>query len=323
MFGGSLSITIIIILLFSAFEISAQKKDKVELNLRLQQPKVAAKCQDLKLGSIVQMPSPKYPPDAKTKKIGGTVEVMVKVDESGKVLEVLSISGNIALHGTAIEAALKAKFSPTYCDGKAVIITGLLLYNFIPFSPNEKYFTPEKIEDFLDVTKESQFYESILDLTENYRISYGYGDRRFYPNAPLTRGDFAHFLRLTLDLLQKRAEISNINPREIGLFNYYNPQNLTTPDQIKDLNFDDPFSNSVKTLVLTYNIAIVSQNNEFEGKLVLTNGELNTFWKAIFGEDTVPINFQNSEVSQKIISRGEFALFLQESLRILTYKLLP
>jgi hypothetical protein len=45
-------------------------------------------------------------------------------------------------------------------------------------------------------------------------------------------------------------------------------------------------------------------------------------WAEIFGAEAVPINFELTN-GDKIIMRGEFALFLQESVGVLTYKVLP
>jgi TonB family protein len=299
------------------------QRERVESNVHRHSTENLRKCRDLKLGSITLMPSPAYPSQARAEKVGGTVEVSVKIDEKGNVFEIENVSGNKILQNAAIEAARKAKFNPTFCDGQPAQISRILVYNFIPLPPGERYFTPEKIEDLTDISRTSQFYEAILDLTENYRIAFGYGNRRFYPETPLTRGDFAHFLRLTLDLIQKRAEISRINPRQIGLMNRFNPQNLTSLDEIKDINPQDPFFDSVKALLLTYDIALFNEKLEFKGRNPMTQKEVIEYWRIFFGEESVPVNFLNAESEEKFVTRGEFALFLQESLQILTYKLLP
>lgn len=299
------------------------QKDKVESVVRRHPTASLQKCRELKFGSITLMPSPIYPPQARAEKIGGTVEVFVKIDEKGNVFQIENVSGHQILQNAAVEAALKAKFSPIFCDGQPARASGVLIYNFIPLSPSERYFTPQKLEDLTDVSRDSQFYESILDLIENYRVAFGYGNRKFYPDAPLTRGDFAHFLRLTLEFVQKRAEVARLNPRQIGLMNRLNPQNLASPDKIKDLKPQDPFFDSVKALLLTFDIALLNENLEFNGRNPMTQKEIIEYWQIIFGEEVVPVNFLNPETEKKLVSRGEFALFLQESLQILTYKLLP
>jgi hypothetical protein len=112
-------------------------------------------------------------------------------------------------------------------------------------------------------------------------------------------------------------------PREIGLFNSHNPQRIVIAESIKDLKANAPFYDSVKTLLLKYDIALTNEKNEFQGKIHLTNNEVIDVWSKIFGAEAIPINFKRVTDGDRIISRGEFALFLQESLQVLTYKVLP
>jgi hypothetical protein len=139
----------------------------------------------------------------------------------------------------------------------------------------------------------------------------------------LTRGDFAQFLRLTLDLLGERAKGANKIPREIGLFYPYNPNKLQTFDKIKDLDKKLPALESIRILLLKYDISLAGEKNEFDGKLLLRQNQLIDLWTNIFGAEAVPVNFERTNGGDKIITRGEFALFLQESLGVLTYKVLP
>jgi hypothetical protein len=130
-------------------------------------------------------------------------------------------------------------------------------------------------------------------------------------------------LRLTLDLLSERAGSANKLPREIGLFYPHNPQKAVSVRVIKNLKSNAPFYESVKTLLLKYDIVLTNDKNEFEGSLYLTNNEVINWWSKIFGSETIPVNFAPVAENDRIISRGEFALFLQESLQVLTYKVLP
>ncbi len=317
----TLHIFIFIVLLFPQ-TVPAQRKDRVEIIARISVEAAAKTCKTLQPGQVIFYLEPDYPPEAKTAHIGGTVEVTVKIDEKGKVLEIEKVEGNRILQGAASNAAAKVKFSRTTCASLPIAVSGVIIYNFIPSFAAESYFVPTKIEDFTDVKSDSQTYEAILDLTENYKLAFGYEDKKFYADAPLTRGDFAHFLRLTLDLLGERAKAVDKLPRQIGLFYPYNPNRLTSADKIKDLDKKSPFLESVKVLLLKYDISVAGEKNEFDGKQPLMQNQLIDFWSKIFGAEAVPVNFERT-TGDRIVTRGDFALFLQESLGVLTYKVLP
>lgn len=303
--------------------ISAQRKDRVEVFPRIFTESAAKNCESFRAGQTVFYLEPDFPNEAKTGRIGGTVEVMVKVDEKGKVAEVEKVAGNRLLQGAASNAAIKVKFTPTVCAGIPIAVSAFITYNFIPFIAVESYFVPAKVEDFSDVKADSQSYEAIFNLTENYKIAFGYEDKKFYPDAPLTRGDFAHFLRLTLDLLSEQAKNANKMPGAIGLFNSNNPNKLTSVDKVKDLDKKSPFYDSTRALILKYDISLAGEKNEFGGRLPLMQNQLLDLWKNIFGSEALPVNFGRVNGADKIITRGDFALFLQESLGVLTYKVLP
>jgi TonB family protein len=311
-------------LLFLAQDVFAQKSGKIVSASSVSSESIStSQCKDLRLGQILTLPSPKYPTEARNEKIGGKVEVTVKIDENGNVSEVEKVEGNRVLQGAAIEAAMKAKFVPTLCDGKKARVSGTIVFNFYPYPSSDKFFTPTKIEEFDDVKKDSEFYPAILDLTENYKIAFGYADARFHAEALLTRGDFAHFLRLTLEMLTERAKFINKTPAELNLFSAYNPHGIASIGKIKDLKSKQPFYDSVKILLQNFDIAMVDGNSEFRGGATLTQNELLEIWTKIFGAEAIPINFQRTENYEKTLLRGDFALFLNESLGVLTYKLLP
>lgn len=300
----------------------AQKKDRVETFPRIVSASVK-NCKNAQLGKVIFYLEPNYPAEAEAARIGGAVEVTVKVDAQGRVLELEKVSGNRLLQGAASDAAIKMKFSPTICNGIPVAAIGIVTYSFIPFVIAENYFVPAKVEDFPDVKSDSQSYEAIVNLTENYKIAFGYEDRKFYSDAPLTRGDFAQFLRLTLDLIGARAKNASKIPRQFDLFYPYNPNKLTSFDKIKNLDKNSPFLESLKTLLTKYGISLATEKNEFDGKIPLTQNQLLDLWTKIFGTEAIPINFQKVEGGDQVITRGDFALFLEESLGVLTYKTLP
>jgi TonB family protein len=314
---------LIIILLFASLCVSAQKKETITVSASVEAVGGGKKCADLRRGTALSLSLPKYPSEAKAAKVGGTIEITVEIDESGTVLRVEKISGNKILQGAAIVAAMKSKFVSTLCDGVKTRVSGIIKYVFLPNDLMESYFSAVKIEEFADVKNDSQFYPAILDLTENYRLAFGYADGNFHAESPLTRGDFAHFLRLTLDLLAAKAKFSNKNLRDAKIFSALNPQKIVAVNKIEDLKAKEPFFESVKSLLQNYDIALVNESFELRGKSTMTQNEVIDLWTQIFGADAVPVNFQKTQNFERVFSRGDFALFLQESLGVLTYKLLP
>lgn len=313
---------ILFAILFSS-TIFAQKNSEVEVARTLNSETVLKKCTKLEMGKIILDEKPVYPAEAKNSRIGGRVKVQVVVGENGDVLKILNIQGNRLLRKAAEQAAQKAKFSPTLCDGQNARINVFLVYNFIPYFFNDIYFKPTRIEEFTDISENSDYYESILNLTENYRIAFGYGDKKFHADAPLIKGDFAHFLLLTLDLLEEKAVFSGKISGEIGLYRKYNPNKLKPADEIKDLTDKNPYKESVNFLLTKYDIAFTDKQKNFDGDSALTIKQVIFYWSEIFGKDVVPINFKQVSTPDKMLTRGEFSLFLQESLYVLTYKVLP
>ena len=60
----------------------------------------------------------------------GTVAVDVVLDESGRVVSAVATSGPTLLREAAIQAARKARFSPTKLSGQPVKVTGVINYKF-------------------------------------------------------------------------------------------------------------------------------------------------------------------------------------------------
>jgi TonB family protein len=79
----------------------------------------------------VSLPQPEYPPDmGKAVRVRGPVVVEVLVGEDGNVISAKGVSGHPLLQQAAVEAALKAKFSPTRLSGQPVKVSGFVTYNF-------------------------------------------------------------------------------------------------------------------------------------------------------------------------------------------------
>jgi TonB family protein len=89
-------------------------------------------------GKAISLPLPKYPPAARAVKAEGAVNVMVKINEAGEVLEAQAVSGHPLLRAAAVNAALEAKFNSTLLDGQPVRVSGVLVYNFVAGDKNDQ-----------------------------------------------------------------------------------------------------------------------------------------------------------------------------------------
>jgi protein TonB len=81
-------------------------------------------------GTAVLLPPPTYPEAAKRMRTQGVVTVDVILDETGKVVAANASSGPPMLRDAAVQAALKAKFSPTKLSGQPVKVSGVINYKF-------------------------------------------------------------------------------------------------------------------------------------------------------------------------------------------------
>jgi periplasmic protein TonB len=81
-------------------------------------------------GTAISLPQPVYPEPAKRTRTAGLVSVEVILDETGKVISANAMSGPTLLREAAVQAALKAKFSPTKLSGQPVKVSGTINYKF-------------------------------------------------------------------------------------------------------------------------------------------------------------------------------------------------
>jgi TonB family protein len=97
-------------------------------------PSPAPKLQPVSGGVLnsnaLSLPSPIYPDTAKRLHVVGSVAVDVVIDETGKVISARTTNGPIPLRDAAVQAALKARFTPTKLSGQAVKVTGVINYKF-------------------------------------------------------------------------------------------------------------------------------------------------------------------------------------------------
>lgn len=81
-------------------------------------------------GMAINLPAPMYPDTARRMGISGVVEVTVVLDETGKVISAKAMSGPASLREVAVQAAYRARFSPTKLSGQAVKVSGQINYKF-------------------------------------------------------------------------------------------------------------------------------------------------------------------------------------------------
>jgi periplasmic protein TonB len=81
-------------------------------------------------GTALSLPSPVYPESAKRMKTQGVVTVDVVLDENGKVIAAVASSGPAMLRDAAVQAAKRARFSPTKLSGMPVKVSGVINYKF-------------------------------------------------------------------------------------------------------------------------------------------------------------------------------------------------
>jgi len=83
------------------------------------------------VGKAKSLPKPRYPVEAREKRLSGKAPVRVLIDEEGNVIEAKSICRDDILAKASVESAKKAKFSPTIIDGKPAKVSGIIIYSYI------------------------------------------------------------------------------------------------------------------------------------------------------------------------------------------------
>jgi TonB family protein len=81
-------------------------------------------------GKALDLPMPQYPDVARRMRLTGLVQVEVVVNENGKVISAHALSGPASLRDVAVQAALRARFSPTKLSGQSVKVSGQINYHF-------------------------------------------------------------------------------------------------------------------------------------------------------------------------------------------------
>ena len=107
----------------NAFTQSRQNQQQKNLCSRLYE------IRHLLMGPIKRY-EPVYPEEAKKKGVSGTVDVMVYLNEEGKVDKAVICKGHPLLRKAALDAALKAEFLKTPNKGKHVKFRTLIYFSF-------------------------------------------------------------------------------------------------------------------------------------------------------------------------------------------------
>lgn len=82
--------------------------------------------------SALNLAKPIYPLEARSKRITGSVNVQVTINEEGEVTFACALSGPKELQRASEIAAYQSKFTPTLLSGKPVRVVGVIVYNFVP-----------------------------------------------------------------------------------------------------------------------------------------------------------------------------------------------
>jgi periplasmic protein TonB len=93
---------------------------------------VAAKAQPLK---VIHREVPVYPPEAKSRRLMGTVVVEAVVDRQGNVVSAKMINGHKIFEDAALTAIKAWKFSPATLEGQPVEQKTRIQLNFLDTAP--------------------------------------------------------------------------------------------------------------------------------------------------------------------------------------------
>lgn len=101
----------------------AEQRPKVDKPVSLPSTVISSKA--------ISKPVPQYPEIAKRVRAQGSVAVQILIDEYGRVISAQATSGHPLLQKTAVEAAYRARFSPTLLSNRPVRVSGIIYYNFV------------------------------------------------------------------------------------------------------------------------------------------------------------------------------------------------
>lgn len=78
----------------------------------------------------LKLQKPDYPPAARAVRATGIVEILIMIDEQGKVISAQALSGHPLLRFAAEEAARKSEFVTTKVKGNPAKVRGIVIFTF-------------------------------------------------------------------------------------------------------------------------------------------------------------------------------------------------
>lgn len=161
-----------------------------------------------KAPEMLNAEKPKYPAEAKAKKITGKVFVKLLINKEGTPKKAVVIkSDSELLNQPAVDAALKSKFSPALQKGKPMSVWIVLPYKFT-LPGIEEIYKPhlveyktieeakagfEKIKNIKEMTKELNGGKQIKVTVETIKIEENFGDESVLRLFKDPKGDFYWF----------------------------------------------------------------------------------------------------------------------------------
>jgi Gram-negative bacterial TonB protein C-terminal len=128
-------------------------------------------------GKAINLVKPEYPKAAKAVNARGSVNVLVLIDENGKVIKAKTTLGHPLLRTVSEKSALESTFEPVKLSGKPVRVNGIIVYNFISDNYNwleiGNTFYNEKLAEMLPIgfIEEKQLYEQYKTADYKNRFS--------------------------------------------------------------------------------------------------------------------------------------------------------
>jgi len=86
---------------------------------------------DILNGRAISLPAPAYPAEARSIRASGVVMVQVTIDTAGKVVDAIVVCGHPVFAKPSVDAAYRARFTPTKLSGMPVKVNGIIIYNFV------------------------------------------------------------------------------------------------------------------------------------------------------------------------------------------------
>ncbi len=174
------------------------------------------------------------------------------------------------------------------------------------------------ISQMPDVKPTDKHYQALQNLVERYGVIDGYPDGTFRAHTPLTRGEFAKVLNVSLERIGELVEASETEILNQELFNTYsaNKTNITSLSQVKDIRPTNEYYTAIESLIERYGIDITDADKNFRPEKAITEKEFYTWIAGIFSG-----RLSGKPSATKAITRGEFAIVMSDALDALNTRI--